>query len=132
VELTIEPVSPEFGLSSRRQIQACNEAIETDVTQSARSIAARAKREGRTFAGAEKILRTPISKRGKRRVGEPNPRFATQDRELMEQAIEEWRAFEWAHAEAAAKFRRGQRKALFPYGTYGYKRVMGVRVSRSA
>ncbi|MEM7263869.1 MAG: hypothetical protein AAF488_17915, partial [Planctomycetota bacterium] len=67
-----------------------------------------------------------------RRVGERNPRFATQDRELMEQAIEEWRAFEWAHAEAAAKFRRGQRNALFPYGTYGYKRVMGVRVSRSA
>ncbi|MEM7263233.1 MAG: hypothetical protein AAF488_14680, partial [Planctomycetota bacterium] len=132
VELTIDPVSPEFGLSDRRQIEACNEAIESDVASTSRSIKAEAKREGRTFAGAQKVRDTPLTKRGNRRLKERNPRFATRNKELMKQAIEECKEFESAHAEAAQKFRRGEREALFPFGTYGYKVVLGVRVARSA
>ncbi len=132
VELEIVPVSPKFGLSGRRQINACEESIAQMITGTARSITAEAKRKGRTFAGAKKVRAMPHTKRGKRERGERNPRFATRDKALLKEAIRDWKEFERAHMLAAEKFRRGQRKALFPYGTYGYKVVLGVRVSRTA
>ncbi|MEM7261045.1 MAG: hypothetical protein AAF488_03580, partial [Planctomycetota bacterium] len=65
----------------------------------------------------------------RRKIGERNPRFATKDKPLLKQAIAEWKKFERLHAKAAAEFRRGERDVVFPYGTYGYKVVLGVRVS---
>ncbi|MEM7261892.1 MAG: transposase, partial [Planctomycetota bacterium] len=129
VELTIDPISPEFGLSSSRQIKACNDSIVDFVARTSRSIAAEAKRKGRTFAGAAKVRKMPTSKRTRREVGARNPRFATRDEERLNQAIWSWKKFEWDHLVALMKLKSGDRDVIFPCGTYGYRMIFGVRVA---
>ncbi|MEM7263144.1 MAG: hypothetical protein AAF488_14230, partial [Planctomycetota bacterium] len=126
VELTIDPISPEFGLSSRSDIRSCDAAIAKLVSNAVRRVSAEATREGRTFAGAERVRRTPVTRRGKRKVGERNPRFATRNEILLQEAIADWKQFKRDHFVAATKFRLGEREVLFPYGTYGYKELFGV------
>ena len=79
--------------------------------------------------GAERVLSTSTDQRGERRVRHLNPRFATKNPALLEAAIQRSREFEAAHATAKERYRAGETGVEFPLGTYGYREVLGVRVS---
>lgn len=85
-------------------------------------------RRGRSLLGAKGALRESRTKRGARRVRHLNPRFATRNRVLMSVAIAESRQFEIEHERAKRRFIAGDRTVRFPTGTYGYRKLFGVRV----
>jgi hypothetical protein len=82
------------------------------------------------LAGRERVLRTPCTKRTTHPVRALNPRFATRDRELLEQAIASYRQFEVDHEAARERYVAGRWRTQFPVGTYGYRVMLGVRVAR--
>jgi hypothetical protein len=82
------------------------------------------------LAGRERVLRTECTKRTTHPVRKLNPRFATRDRELLEQAIASYRQFEVEHEAARQKYVAGKWRTPFPAGTYGYRVMLGVRVAK--
>lgn len=83
-----------------------------------------------TFAGPEKVLSVSREQRGSHPVRRLSPRFATRDRARLAAAIEEWRQFEADHEKARRRYVMGQHNVVFPIGTYGYRKLLGVRVAK--
>ena len=84
----------------------------------------------RRLAGADAVLRVSRTRRGNHSYGRLNPRFKCTNRKLLGHAIEEHREFLVKHERAKQRFASGKARTLFPCGTYGYRELYGVRVSK--
>jgi hypothetical protein len=84
----------------------------------------------RRLAGANRVLQVSRMRRGNHEYGRLIPRFATRDRERMLAAILEHGEFLAKHEEARQRFARGDARAEFPCGTYGYRERFGVRIAK--
>ncbi|MFH2007045.1 MAG: transposase [bacterium] len=89
----------------------------------------RFKLEGRRFAGVHAIRKikpfdSPASREPRRRL---NPRIACKDTGLRIAAIERLKAFQNDYREAFRKWKAGNRRVVFPYGTYQLRVQAAVR-----
>jgi hypothetical protein len=92
---------------------------------------ARAKETGRPFLGARRARRVRPTDRARswEDFGSRNPRFAASgDREAARAASERYRRFNAEYDEALARWTAGDRKAVFPYGTWWMRVHHGARV----
>ena len=110
---------------------ASERRIEELVREETQAIGRELKAKGETFAGVAAVLRTSRTKRSTHPVITCNPRFASKNKKLLEQAIAEDREFHRKHAVAKAKYLAGDKDVIFPAGTYWYRVFLGVRVERS-
>ncbi|MCA8962309.1 MAG: transposase [Planctomycetes bacterium] len=81
------------------------------------------------LAGVDDVLAQPRTRRGSHTLSELNPRYATRNPELMNQAVEGTRQFESDFEAARKRWLAGHRRAVFPHATYGYRVTLGVRVA---
>lgn len=136
VSTVLEPLTVAFddGVASeteRKRLDAASNRrvellIETSVSESLRKL----ERSGRKLLGPEKALRATQDQRGRRRVRHLNPRFASRNRALMSTAIAQSRQFEIEHENAKRRYLAGEKNVRFPAGTFGYRRLLGVRVQQ--
>ncbi len=84
--------------------------------------------EGRTFIGAEAVLKQRLSRAAgsKEKLRGGSPRFAMRDRELRKLAKQRRRAFLSAYQDALARWREGVRDTRFPEGTWLMRRLHRV------
>lgn len=108
----------ESAVRVRAMVEAESRAIQSDLD-----------RRGRRMAGRARVLSMPRSHRSSHPVRTANPRFATTNPQLMTSAVAEMRAFEDDHESARVRYVGGHPKTIFPPGTYGYRELLGVRVS---
>jgi hypothetical protein len=101
------------------------EHFETLLREAEDLLIARRRRLGRRVLGRRRILKLdPFDAPGTRaRSGKLNPRFATHDPALMEQAVKELRQFHADYAEANDRWRKGDRDVWFPPGTIRHRKV---------
>lgn len=133
VSLTLSPLtcasmellstSPDRGEGSEERIRAL---VERRCAEIRRDLASR----GARLAGPQKVMKTPCTKRTSHPLRNLKPRFATKDRALLVHAIAERRQFEIDHEAAKRRFIAGRHRTPFPFGTYGYRVVLGVRIAK--
>lgn len=100
-----------------------------------REARAEIKRLGRSFLGRDRCLRAPITRRAQAYEvwGSRNPTFATGgDPEVGKQKAFERRSFRAAYREALCRWRKGERQARFPAGTWQMRRLFGACVDEMA
>jgi REP element-mobilizing transposase RayT len=127
VSMRLVPVS----LSFRGNVRSSEKRIRVLVESQAKSIQQDLKRLGENFAGRQAVLQTRRTHRSTHPVLAMNPRFSTRDKDLMQRAIAEDVEFHELHTAAKARYIAGDRRTVFPAGTYWYRIVLGVRVARS-
>ncbi len=96
---------------------AIRAALDRHVEQAHRE----ARRLGKTFLGARRVMRAPITARGTSYevLGERNPTFAAAgETESAMRATYERSAFLSGYAEALERWQAGDRDAAFPHGTW--------------
>ncbi len=117
-----------------RDEQALNEEsarrIQNHIDAALKNIHASLKKRKAKLAGRERVLKTSRYKRGSHPIRGLNPRFATKNGELLSSAIESFRKFEREHGSAVDRYAAGHSQAVFPRGTYGYRKLLGVRVGQ--
>jgi len=134
VSMELAPLPPAYlELEGEAEAAANAESVaRTDALIDAESkeIRKTLRRAKQTLAGAEKVRKTRRNQRSQKPVTTIVPRFATRDRARLKEAIAEERAFEEAHEKALEKYRAGHHRTVFPAGTYGYRKLLGVRVAK--
>ena len=111
------------GDEARRQIAEEVQKLEREALEES-------KKRGIPFKGVRRVQRTPHTARGRsyEMFGKINPRFrAAGDRELAAQAVAEFRAFNADYDRALAGWTAGDRRAVFPYGTWWMRVHPGAR-----
>ena len=109
------------------QLDALIVAKETELRAEVRA-------EGRSFMGRAKVLRqspfdSPRSHEPRRQL---NPRVAGRSKWARIEAIQRLKSFIDDYRQAWSAFRRGDRAALFPHGTYWMRRYAGVTCAAPA
>jgi putative transposase len=104
-------------------IEAYEKQIAEEIAFEESNIANEMIAANQTFMGIDAVLRQshsdkPNSKEIRRGM---NPRFAAKDKELRISAIERYQHFVSQYWEALKSWRRGNRKVLFPAGTYAMR-----------
>jgi hypothetical protein len=97
------------------------EMIAAGVRRREQAALAESKRLGIPFKGVRRVLRTPHTARARSYevFGKVNPRFrAAGDRERARRKIEELHEFDVSYDCALARWTRGDRRAVFPYGVW--------------
>jgi putative transposase len=128
VEFKLE--MPQMLIDHYGSLEKAQEAIAAEVKKLERAALQRAKREGRPFMGARRVLRTKHTKRSSspEELGSRNPQFAAAgDAEAAAAAIRKIRAFNADYDEALARWTAGDRDVVFPYGTWWMRVHHGVR-----
>jgi hypothetical protein len=116
---TVEAVRAEIGAEVQRRERAAHEA---------------ARREGRSFMGAERVLRASPYRRAKtpEPIRQRFPTFAVGSgvhREHFFDAVSELRAFRAAYRAALSRWREGERDVEFPRGTWWMHRFHHARAA---
>jgi hypothetical protein len=124
-EVTLTFVAPP-ALADRDVPELVRE-IEDGVRAEQYAIRARVAANGQHFMGEKRILKvdpfdSPPSKEPKIKL---NPRLATADPEVMKKGRMRLKCFRLAYREALARLRAGL-DAVFPYGTFWYRRLLNV------
>ncbi len=128
VEFRLE--MPQMLIDHYGSLEKAQKAIEAEVKKLEREALRKAKREGRSFSGARRVLRTKHTTRarGHEDFGSRNPQFAAAgDAEAAAAAIRRIRAFNAAYDEALARWTAGDRDVCFPHGTWWMRVHHGVR-----
>ena len=123
-------VMPEILIEYYGSLVAAQEAIARQVEVFERQARQKAKRLGRAFTGARRVLRTSHTTRSNSRedFGALNPQFAAAgDPDAARNAVERIRAFNAAYDRALARWTSGERDAVFPHGTWWMRVHHGVR-----
>jgi hypothetical protein len=101
------------------------EAIEASMREHERQARGEMERLERSFLGADRCARTSPLKRATAYevFGERNPTFATKGggKQAFFRAVEELRAFRESYRCALEAWRRGEREAEFPHGTWAMR-----------
>lgn len=112
---------PDALLDKYGTVELAQEAIRREVCRFEHEARNKLVREGRSFMGVRRVLRTPHTHRSSSReeFGSRNPTFAASgDVEAARSAIQARRAFDEAYDTALAKWTAGDRTAVFPAGTW--------------
>ena len=126
--LAAPPREQETSLASKRG-QLLQRDVEEEVQRRVRKILERREKAGqKKLAGAAVVIATSRLTRGSRPFGGITPRFMSLNRDLRETAIARRRQFHAEHEQARQRYTAGEKNVLFPYGTYGYRELLGVRV----
>jgi len=129
-EITLELVMPamlvaEYGEEEARRL------IEAEVRKLESEALEKSKELGVPFAGRRKVLNAHHTKRARSYevFGSRNPRFkAAGDIGAALDKIDELRREERQYKEALGRWTAGDRRAIFPYGTWWMKVHHGARV----
>jgi len=122
-----EDMSEEDRAAAERESEARIQALlETELEETHRELEA----EGKSLAGPERVLKTSRETRGSHPVRNRRPRFATRDPLRLAQALYDRHEFAKKHEKARQRYVSGHHQAVFPPGTYGYHRLLGVRVAK--
>ncbi len=114
-EAEVEIVMPEALVAEHGSADAAREAIAAAVRRLEREAWAEAKRPGKSFLGAERVVRVPITRRGTKweLFGARNPTFAAGgDAEATREAVARLRAFREAYRAALIRRRAGERDVV--------------------
>ena len=128
VEVRLE--MPDMLLDYYGSLEKAQKAIADEVKRIEREALQRSKREGWSFMGARRVLRTKHTRQSvtPEESGTLNPQFAAAgDEEAAAQAIRRIRAFNADYDEALARWRAGERDVVFPHGTWWMRVHHGVR-----
>ncbi len=123
-------VMPELLIEYYGSLEAAQEAIAKRVKEYEHEALQEAKRQGRSFAGARRILRTEHTVRSNSRedYGALNPQFAAAgDAEAARAAVERIHTFNADYDRALARWMDGDRDVVFPHGTWWMRVHHGVR-----
>ncbi|MGE3164787.1 MAG: transposase [Planctomycetota bacterium] len=113
-----------------RANQDSNTRVAAHIARELEEIRQNLERRCQKLAGPKRVLRAGRLQRGSRPLGRLNPAFASTDRSLMAAAIAERRRFHLDHDRSRDQYVAGQRNTIFPTGTYGYRKLLGVRVRK--
>jgi len=122
-------VMPEMLIEYYGSLAAAQEAIAQQVRIYERAARQKAKRLGRSFMGARRVLRTCHTTRASSHeiFGSLNPQFAAAgDVEAARAAVKRLKAFNAAYDEALERWTRGERDVVFPHGTWWMRVHHGV------
>lgn len=128
--IELKLVMPEILIEYYGSLVAAQEAIEHQVQVFEREARAKAKRLGRSFMGARRVLRTSHTTRSTSQedFGALNPQFAAGgDAEAAARAVKRLREFNAAYDEALRGWLEGDRSVVFPHGTWWMRVHHGVQ-----
>ncbi len=128
VEVRLE--MPQLLIDHCGSLEKAQEAIAAEVKKLERAALQEMKKQGRSFSGARRVMRTKHTVRAQSRedFGSRNPQFAAGgDTEAAAAAIRRIRAFNAAYDEALARWTAGDRDACFPHGTWWMRVHHGAR-----
>jgi len=128
VELELE--MPQMLIDFYGSLEKAQEAIAAEVKKLEREALQRSKREGWSFMGARRVLRTKHTQQSvtPEERGARNPQFAAAgDEEAAARAILRIRTFNADYDEALARWTAGDRGVVFPHGTWWMRVHHGVR-----
>jgi len=120
-EIDIPIVIPQLLKDEYGCDEACRAAVQAELDRLVKKAHADNKREGRGYLGAKRVLKTKHTSRASsyERFGSRTPTFAAAgNREVAEAMVEARRAFHAAYRKAWRGWRDGDRKVVFPYGTW--------------
>ncbi len=105
--------------------------ISRRVNERVEEIREQRKGEQKPFLGAKNVLRRNRNRSAKKKQPKKkfNPTFSCKDKNLRLKVIEELKRFRKNYRYAFERFRSGQRKVIFPYGTFKLERDAGVLCS---
>jgi len=128
VELRLE--MPQMLIDHYGSLEKAQDALAAEVKKLEREALRRAKKEGRSFTGARRVLRTKhtVRSRGYEEFGARNPQFAAAgDAGAAARAVRRIREFNADYDQALARWTDGDRDVVFPYGTWWLRVHHGVR-----
>ena len=128
IELRLE--MPKILLEHFGSLEKAQEAIAREVAKLEREARQELEKEGRSFTGAHRVVRTPHTRQATKpsKPGARNPRFAAGgDVEAAKKAIERLRHFDATYEDALDKWKAGDRDVVFPHGTWWMRVHHGVR-----
>jgi putative transposase len=125
-EVTLTFVAP--PAFADRQVRDLVKEIEDSVRAEQYSIRAEVAAKGLRFMGVKRILKvnpfdSPTTEEPPTKL---NPRLSASDPEVMKKGKKRLTQFRLAYREALAKLRAGF-DAIFPYGTFWYRRLLNIR-----
>lgn len=128
-ELTLKLTMPAM-LEDAYGVEGARARIAEEVKRLEREALEESRKRGVAFRGVRRVLRTPYTARARsyEAFGTLNPRFsAAGDPEAAARCVRELRQFDRDYEPALAKLAAGDRKALFPFGTWWLRVHLGVR-----
>ena len=115
------PLEMPPGLQVEYGDERARARVEERLRRNERTAWENAKRQGLSFLGVRRVLRTAHTRRSTRyeRIGSLNPQFsAAGDPEATRATIQRIRFFNAAYDDALAAWERGDREVCFPFGTW--------------
>ena len=119
-EVELRLVMPE-ALEDVYGLEGARERIAVEVKRLEHAAWDEAERSGIAFKGARRVMRTPHTARARSYevFGKVNPRFsAAGDREAAAAKVAAMRQFDAEYDAALVRWMKGDRRAVFPYGTW--------------
>ncbi len=131
VSESVRPKEKSPHAKNPHQAVKCQKRIAHRMRVASKKIRETQANRGKWLSGRAVVLTAKRAARGSPPFGGLNPRFASKDHALLKRAIESLHAFEREHAAAKDRYAEGEQRTLFPRGTYGYRRVLSVRVAHT-